>query len=40
MLPDLEGNSKADVEEMIKHLEDWDGSFAEDSVPATIYSYW
>jgi len=25
---------------MIQILEKWDGSFAEDSVAATVYSYW
>jgi hypothetical protein len=31
-LPDLNSNMKRDAEDMIKLLENWDGSFAEKSI--------
>jgi len=39
-LPDIDKAKHQDLYEMIQILEKWDGSFAEDSVPATVYSYW
>jgi len=38
--PDLDSTPKKDAEQMIKLLENWDGSFAEKSIQATVYSYW
>jgi len=33
-------SEETEVESMLKHLDGWKGSFSEESVGATVYSYW
>jgi hypothetical protein len=40
MLSEFSVDEKADIESMLAHLENWQGTFGETDVGATIYSYW